>query len=62
MMSEQDMENIDSNENSDHGLIYTETLEDIRDGVRPIRPLIKGKYVMKYVTVLGKRNRNVKER
>ena len=31
-MNEQDMENIDSNEDSDYNLIYTETLEDIRDG------------------------------
>ena len=26
------MENLDSNEKSDHDLIYTEMLEDIRDG------------------------------
>ena len=32
MMSEQDMENLDSNEKSDHDLISTEILEDIRDG------------------------------
>ena len=32
MMSKQDMENLDSNEESDHDLISTETLEDIRDG------------------------------
>ena len=32
MMNEQDMENLNSNENSDHDLISTETLEDIRDG------------------------------
>ena len=32
MMSEQDMENLDSNENSYHDLISTEMLEDIRDG------------------------------
>ena len=31
MMNEQDMENIDSNEKSDHDLISTETLEDICD-------------------------------
>ena len=31
MMSEQDMENLDSNEESDHDLISTEMLEDIRD-------------------------------
>ena len=32
MMSEQDMENLDSNENTDHKIISTEMLEDIRDG------------------------------
>ena len=32
MMNEQDMENLDSNEKSDHNLISTEMLEDIRDG------------------------------
>ena len=31
MMSEQDMENLDSNEESDNDLISTEMLEDIRD-------------------------------
>ena len=32
MMSEQDMENLNSNEESDHDLISTEMLQDIRDG------------------------------
>ena len=32
MMNEQDIEIIDSNEKSNHDLIYTETLEYIRDG------------------------------
>ena len=32
MMSKQDMENLDSNEESDHDFISTEMLEDIRDG------------------------------
>ena len=32
MMSEQDMENLDSNEESYHDIISTEMLEDIRDG------------------------------
>ena len=32
MMSEQDMENLDSNEQSDHDLISTDILEDICDG------------------------------
>ena len=32
MMSKQDMENINSGDESDHDLISTEMLEDIRDG------------------------------
>ena len=32
MMREQDMENLDSNEKSDHDIISTDMLEDIRDG------------------------------
>ena len=32
MMSKQDMENLDSNEKSDHDIMFTEMLEDIRDG------------------------------
>ena len=32
MMSEQDMENLDFSDASDHDLISTEMLEDIRDG------------------------------
>ena len=32
MMNKQDMENLDSNQKSDHDLISTETLEDICDG------------------------------
>ena len=32
MMSEQDMENLDSSDESDHDLISTDMLEDIRDG------------------------------
>ena len=31
MMSEQDMENLKSNEDSDHDLIYPQMLEDIND-------------------------------
>ena len=32
MMSEQDMENLDFGDESGHDLIYTEMLEDVRDG------------------------------
>ena len=34
MMSEQDMENINSGDKSDHDLISTYMLEDIRDGIQ----------------------------
>ena len=34
MMSEQDMEDINYRDDSDHDLISTEMLEDIRDGSR----------------------------
>ena len=34
MMNKQDMENLDSNEKSDHNVISTEMLEDIRDGIQ----------------------------
>ena len=62
MMNKQDMENLDSNEKSDHDLISTEMLEDIRDGIQTHLTLIKGKHVMKYMTVLGERNFNGKDR
>ena len=32
MMSKQDMKNLNSSDESDHDLKYTEMLEDIRDG------------------------------
>ena len=32
MMSKQDMENLDSSDESDHDLISTEMLQDVRDG------------------------------
>ena len=34
MMSEQDMENLDFSDKSDHDLISTDMLEDIRDGIQ----------------------------
>ena len=34
MMSKKDMENLDSNEESDHNLISKEMIEDIRDGIQ----------------------------
>ena len=38
-MSEQDMDAINSGDESYHDLISTEMLEDICDGVRPIKTL-----------------------
>ena len=52
------MENMDSSDESDHDLISTDILEDIRDGSQTIQTLIKGNHVLKYVNVLYKGNRN----
>ena len=60
MMSEQDMENLVSNEESDHDLISTEMLEDIRDGSQTHLSVNKREARYKYVIVLGKDNRNGK--
>ena len=61
-MSKQDMDNLDSNDDSDHDLISTEMLEDIRDGsqTHPNVNIRESRY--KYVIVLCKVNRNGKER
>ena len=42
MMSKQDIENLNSNEESDHDLISTEMLEDIRD-VSQTHPNVNGR-------------------
>ena len=61
MMSEQDMENINSGDESDHDLILPEMLEEIC-GVSQNHPKIDRKEARyKYVIVLGKYNRNEKE-
>ena len=60
MMSKQDMDTINSGDESDHDLISTEMLEDIRDGSQT-HPNVN-KNVIKYVIVLLKDNRNGKER
>ena len=62
MMGRQDMENLDEKEKFYDNLISTETLHDIRDGIRPIQTLIKGKHILKYVIALSKINRHRKER
>ena len=43
MMNKKDMENLDSNEKSDHDLISIETLEDIRDGSQTYTNVDKSK-------------------
>ena len=55
------MENLDYNEKSDHDLISTDMLEDIHDGSQTHPNVNKGKHVIKYVIVLGKRNCNGRE-
>ena len=62
MMSKQDMENMNSNDESDHDLISTDMLEDIRDGIQNHPNVIKGNHIIKYVIVLCKGNRNGRER
>ena len=62
MMSEQDTDAINSGDESDHDLISTEMLEDIRDRSQTHLNVNKREARYKYVTVLGKGNRNGKER
>ena len=61
-MSKQDMDAMNYGDESDHDLISTEMLEDICDGIHTIQTLTEEKHVIKYVIVLGKLNRNGKER
>ena len=62
MISEQDMDAINSGDESDHDLISTEMLEDIRDGSQTHPNVNKRKARYKYLIVLSKDNRNGKER
>ena len=62
MMSKKDMENLDETENIDDDLISTETLHDIRDGNHTHPKIDKREARLKYVIVLNKIHRNVKER
>ena len=61
MMSEQDMDAINSGNESDHDLISTEMLEDIRERSQTHPNVNKREARYKYVIVLGKYNRNGKE-
>ena len=60
-MSKQDMENINSGDESDHYRISTEILEDIHEGSQTHLNIIRRKARYKYVIILGKGNRNGKE-
>ena len=62
MMIKHDMDSMNSGDGSDHDLISTEMLEDIRDGGKTIQTLTEEKHVINYAIVLGQDNRNVKER
>ena len=61
MMNKQDMDAINSGDESDRDLISTEMLEDIHDGSQTHPKLTEDKHVMKYVIVLGKDNQIVKD-
>ena len=56
------MEDINSGKESDHDLISTEMLEDIRDRSQTHPNVNRRESRYKYVIVLGKRNRNGKDR
>ena len=62
MMSEQDMDAINSDDDSDHDFISTEMFEDIRDRSQTHPNVNRRDGHYKYVIVLGKYNRNGKER
>ena len=59
-MSEQDMEDINSGDESDHDLISTEMLEGICDGSQT-HPNVNRREARYKIHVLGKSNRNGKE-
>ena len=62
MMSKQDTENINSGDESDHKFISTEMLEDIRDRSQTHPNFNRREACYKYMIILGKDNRNGKER
>ena len=54
MMSKQDMENLDSSDESNHDFISTEMLQDITGGSQTHPNVDKRKHIIKYVIVLFK--------
>ena len=61
MMSKQAIEDINCGDESDHDLISTEMLEDIRDKIHTHLNVNRREARYKYVITLGKCNRNGKE-
>ena len=61
MMNEQDIENLDEKDKFDDNHKVRICYMTFATEIRPIRTLIKGKRVLKYVITLSKRNRNGKE-
>ena len=61
MMGEQDMDDMNSGDESDHDLISTEMLEDIREGSHTHLNVNRREARYKYVIVLSKDNRNGKD-
>ena len=62
MMREKDMENLDSNHESDHDLISTKMLEDIRDGSQSHPNLNKRESRYKIHDRIRQTNQNGKNR
>ena len=60
LLSEEEMDAMDSGDESDHDLISTEMLEDIHYGSQSRPNFIKEKPVIKYVILLGRDNQKRK--
>ena len=62
LLREEEIDAVDSGNESDHDLISTETLKTFVIEVSLIRISIEEKHVRKYMIVLGKDNWNGKDR
>ena len=61
LLRKEEMDTMDSGDESDHDLIYKDMLENIHDGSQS-HPNVNGRENrLKYVIVLGKDNRNGKD-
>ena len=61
LLSKEEMDAMDSGDESDHDLTSTDILEEIRDGSQSHQIVNKKKPVIEYVILLGKDKRNGKE-